>query len=117
MDIVGQRLDASKAQALVANALADFLVAGPDVADRLEVRGREGPALVRNEERPARRPLDDKADRDLASLARCVRVMGILEQLEENAVPILGSDDVVEAFQALVDLELATVGVEDVLQL
>ncbi|MNL58701.1 hypothetical protein D3C87_1823610 [compost metagenome] len=50
MDVVGERLDASKAEALVPDPFANFLIARSDVADSLEVRVREAAPLVGDEQ-------------------------------------------------------------------
>lgn len=60
---------------------------------------------------------DHQVDGDFALLADGVRVVGVLKELEKDAVAVLRTDDLVQALQALVHLQAAPLPVQGVLKL
>ena len=114
--VVGQRLDASEAEALVANALADFLGGGREILYRVYVLTAKTAAAIGDVQGAVALRSDDEPHGYPPPIIGSVRVMRVLYQLVQHPVAVLGAHHFVQISETLVDMEVLSVCIDGVVQ-
>ena len=114
--VVGQRFDASEAEALAADPLADFLGGGREVHYRVDVLPAETVAAVGDVQGAVDFRTNDKPHGYSPLVFGSVSVVRVLYQLVQHPVAVLGADHFVQISETLVDLKFAPVRGDGVTQ-
>ncbi len=111
-DVVGQRLDAPEAEALVADTLADFLGGGREVLDCVYILLAKATAAVGDVQGAVGFRANDKPHGYPALVFGPVRVVSVLYQLVQHPIAVFGADHFVQVPETLVDLEILPVCID-----